>query len=73
MTRIDPLVCAAWGMMALFVVLFWAWVMSALIASTATALDAAWDAVETAGTLNGCKVLNLLPGECAAWAQEGGW
>lgn len=72
MTRRDPLVCAVWCGMAVFIALFWVGFAMALLPRTAAALDAAWDAVETAGTLNGCQTLNLLPGECAAWA-EGGW
>ncbi|MCZ0962862.1 hypothetical protein [Paracoccus benzoatiresistens] len=70
MGRLDPLNCIAWGSIGLGIILFWVWLALPLLPPSAEALQAAWEAVEAAGTLNGCKTLSLLPGECVAWAQE---
>lgn len=71
MTRLDPLLCIVWGAIGIFAMLFWVLSVSMLAPPTEAALQAAWEAVEKAGTLNGCERLSLLPGECTAFAQGG--
>jgi hypothetical protein len=71
MKRLDPLRCAVWGGIAFGIILFWVWLASLILPTTIEALQATKHAVQSAGTLNGCKTLSLLPGECVAWAQGG--
>ena len=63
MTRYDWPVILTWSVLGLFTGAFWAAVIAFALMPFASG------ALETIGTLNGCERLNLMPGECAAYAE----
>lgn len=63
MNRLDPLNCAIWFLMGLWVVAVWAWLFSLFVPTIAEALAAA-------GMLADCEALALTAADCAALAGE---